>query len=307
MKHMRRVTSVGLLLLFAAAFPARSAGAQIDLSGEWSARLHEDRLHRRDPPGPDVGDYTGLPINDAARHKAESWDASVLSLPERQAIPASALYGNRGAANLRISKVVDDATQQVVAFKLFRSPGGASATRMIWMDGRPHPPEYAAHTFQGFSTGRWEGNMLTVRTTHVKMGFVQRNGVPHSDQATMTEHFIRHGDTLTVVSVVDDPAYLEEPLMRSSNWALDLTQELQPFPFEIVEEIAGRPEGYVPHYLPGANTQLTEFAEREGLPFEATRGGKATTYPEYQVRLKELMATTSRRGTQPQPSTPRQP
>ena len=61
--------------------------------------------------------------------------------------------------------------------------------------------------------------MLTVETTHIKMSFIQRNGVPHSDNATLTEHFIRHGDWLTVVSVVYDPAYLEEPLMRSSNWA----------------------------------------------------------------------------------------
>jgi hypothetical protein len=183
---------------------------------------------------------------------------------------------------------VDEATQRVVAFKLFRSPGGSSASRTIWMDGRPHPPEYAAHTFQGFSTGKWEGDMLTVETTHLKMAFIQRNGVPHSDNATLTEHFIRHGDWLTVISVVYDAAYLEEPLMRSSNWALDLSQQLEPFPYEIVDEIAGRPEGYVPHYLPGKNGQLKEFADRERLPFEATRGGKETTYPEYQVRLKEI-------------------
>jgi hypothetical protein len=286
---VRNLPRIGLAILFAAGLLPVKAAAQIDLTGEWSARLHEDRLHRRDPPGPEVGDYTGLPINDAARRKAESWDASILSLPERQAIPASAMYGNRGAANLRISKIVERATQQVIAFELFRSPGGSSASRVIWMDGRPHPSEYAAHTFQGFSTGKWEGDMLTVETTHVKMAFVQRNGVPHSDNATMTEHFVRHGDVLTVISVVSDPAYLEEPLIRSSNWALDLEQELQPFPLEIVDEIAGRPEGYVPHSLPGQNTQLKEFAEHYGLPFEATRGGAATTYPEYQVRLKQLM------------------
>ena len=285
----RNLPRIALAVLFAAGMLPVKAIAQIDLTGEWSLRLHEDRLHRRDPPGPEVGDYTGLPINDAARRKAESWDASILSLPERQAIPASAMYGNRGGANLRISKIVDQATQRVVAFELFRSPGGSSASRVIWMDGRPHPPGYAAHTFQGFSTGQWEGDMLTVETTHVKMAFVQRNGVPHSDNATMTEHFVRHGDVLTVISIVSDPAYLEEPLIRSSNWALDLEQQLRPFPLEIVDEIAGRPEGYVPHYLPGQNTQLKEFAERYGLPFEATRGGAATTYPEYQIRLKQLM------------------
>jgi len=284
----RRLPHIALTVLFAAGMLPARAFAQIDFTGEWSLRLHEDRLHRRDPPGPEVGDYTGLPINEAARRKAESWDASVLSLPERQVIPSSAMYGNRGGANLRISKIVEPATQRVIAFELFRSPGGSSASRVIWMDGRPQPPEYAAHTFQGFSTGTWEGDMLTVETTHVKMAFIQRNGVPHSDNATMTEHFVRHGDVLTVISIVFDPAYLEEPLIRSSNWVLDLEQQLQPFPLEIVDEIAGRPEGYVPHYLPGQNTQLKEFAERYGLPPEATKGGAATTYPEYQLRLEQL-------------------
>ncbi len=44
---------------------AGGASAQVDLSGEWSARYHEDQDHRI--PGPELGDYTGLPINDAAR------------------------------------------------------------------------------------------------------------------------------------------------------------------------------------------------------------------------------------------------
>jgi len=43
----------------------------------------------------------------------------------------------------------------------------------------------------GFSTGKWEGHMLTVTTTHLKVGWIQRNGVAHSDKATMTEHYMR--------------------------------------------------------------------------------------------------------------------
>ena len=36
--------------------------------------------------------------------------------------------------------------------------------RTIYMDGRPHPSENAPHTWQGFSTGEWEGDMLKVTT-----------------------------------------------------------------------------------------------------------------------------------------------
>jgi hypothetical protein len=57
------------------------------------------------------------------------------------------------------------------------------------------------------------------RTTHVKAGWIQRNGVPASDRAIITEHIVRHGDVLTLVSVVDDPIYLEEPLVRSTTGA----------------------------------------------------------------------------------------
>jgi len=306
MKHICLARHVGPWLLIATVFASSPAFAQIDFSGEWAVRLHEDEPHRQAGPnndtggrhGADIGDYTGLPINAAARLKADSWDASIQSLPEHQTDPSSAIYGDVAIANLRMSKIVDDATEQVVAFKIFRSPGGATGTRIIWLDGRPHPPEYAAHTWAGFSTGTWEGNMLTVETTHIKAGYLQLNGVAHSDQATMTEHYIRHGAYLTVISVVNDPQYLEEPFIRSTNWVIDLTQQLNSVPNEIVDEIAGRPDGVVPAHLPGTNPSLREFADLYHIPFEATRGGKETTYPEYQLRLKELMARVPKKSAE---------
>src|SRR5260221_10533055 len=88
------------------------------------------------------------------------------------------------------------------------------------MDGRPHPSDLAPHTWAGFSTGTWDRNMLVVSTTHIKMGWIQRNGAPTSDLATMTEVFIRHGDYLMVVSLVKDPVFLSEPFIRTSNYAL---------------------------------------------------------------------------------------
>jgi len=211
-----------LLFFVATTFATSRAWAQIDLSGEWAARLHEDLPHRNDAlgGGPEIGDYTGLPINDAARLKADSWDASILSARERQTIPSPTVYSMR-ASNIRISTLVDATTQRVIALELYRSPGNSGTTRMIWMDGRPHPPEYAAHTWQGFSTGTWQGDTLTVETSHLKAGWIQRNGVPTSDLATMTERFIRHGDHLTVVHFVSDPIYLEEPFIRSTNYVLD--------------------------------------------------------------------------------------
>src|SRR5438132_14192889 len=90
--------------------------AQIDPSGEWAPLFHEDQPERL--PGPDIGDYLGLPINDAARMKADSWDASLLTLPEHQCKPHPSDYGMRGPANLRIWKEVDTATHQTVAWHI---------------------------------------------------------------------------------------------------------------------------------------------------------------------------------------------
>jgi hypothetical protein len=54
-----------------------------------------------------------------------------------------------------------------------------------------------------------------------------------------------------------------------------------------VSEI-NREQGYVPHHLPGSNTFLREFAEKHTLPFEPTRGGAETMYPEYMLKLKDM-------------------
>ena len=296
-----RVRIVGFLL-FAIAFAGVPLFAQqeqppqtvADLAGEWGMRQHEDQPERG--PGPDLGDYLGLPINDAARRKADSWDASILTLPEHQCKPHPSTYALRGPQNLRIWKEVDPGTQKVVAIATHGS--WMSPLRTIWLDGRPHPPDYAAHTWMGFSTGVWEGNMLTVTTTHLKMGWIRRNGIAHSDQATMTEHYIRHGNQLTVVTMVEDPIYLTEPFYRSSNWEWAPEQNIGPYPCgpqQIIVEV-DRPQGTVPHHLPGSNAFVKEFADKYHLPFEATRGGAETTYPEYQLKLKELLAKTPSTG-----------
>src|SRR5437879_595123 len=73
----------------------------------------------------------------------------------------------------------------------------------------------AAHVCR-FSTGKFEGNILTVTTTHIKRGWLRANGAPQSDAATVTEHLIRHGDTVTILAVVNDPVYLSEPMTKTS-------------------------------------------------------------------------------------------
>ena len=176
-------------LLFGWLLSAGPAHAQVSLVGDWSSRIHEDST-RTDPS---IGDFGGLPLTPQALAHADTWTESRLTLIERQCVPNGASWAFRGPAQIRIWEEKDPVTQDVVAIKTFIAT--FSQTRTIWMDGRPHPGKYAPHTWQGFSTGKWEGSMLTVQTTHLKRFFHRRNGVPMSDQAVMTEHFIRTATT----------------------------------------------------------------------------------------------------------------
>ena len=87
------------------------------------------------------------------------------------------------------------------------------------MDGRAHPPDYAPHTWQGFSTGSWDGDVLVVETTHLKAGWMRRNGLPLSDRATMTDRFHRYGDIMTHVSIVEGAAVADHGALDDPAWA----------------------------------------------------------------------------------------
>jgi hypothetical protein len=260
------------------------AFAQVNLQGEWVGRYHEDQLDRI--PGPEWGDNLGLPINDSARLYSESWDTARGSMLEHQCQPYNVAHIYRGPLQFRIWVETDPDSQEVVAIKQYL--GTYEQRRTIWMDGRPHPKDYAPHTWMGFSTGEWHGDILVVNTTHIKAEYFRRTGVPSSDRTTLMEYYMRHGDLMTHVTIATDPVYLTEPLVFSQEFVpLDRPNNNWLYNCDYVLEVA-RSKNDVIHFLPGTNPFLTEFAERHGIPIEATRGGAETMYPEYMAKVRTM-------------------
>jgi hypothetical protein len=274
----------GFVLLVIILFHGSVALAQVDLSGMWSPLIHEDAPQRGN--GSLIGDYTGLPISSANRLRSESWAADIMEVPEFVCRPYSSDDGFYASpAQLMIWKEVDKATQQLVAYHTHIFYHEQEQT--IWMDGRPHPPEYALHTWAGFSTGEWEGDALLYTTTHLKESFIERNGPVRSDRATVRTRLYRHGQYLNATVIVYDPVYLTEPFVRTESWVYDPKLEMRPYPCEEATETVV-PRGKVPHYLPGKNSILTEFPAQYRIPPEAALGGAETMYPEYIAKMKKM-------------------
>ena len=267
------------IILLAAVLVAASpqlAAAQVDFSGEWTPVRSMDNTEN-----PWVGDWVGLPLNAAGLARAEGWDASLLSLPEYQCRPHGWAYIYRGPTALRISKEVDPFSRQVLAYH----PEWHQSTNMpVYLDGRAHPPAEAAHTWGGFSTGRWDGDMLRTTTTHLKEDYIRRNGAMVSDEAKVTSWWIRRGDYLTWINIVDDPMYLSEPLIRATEYRLNVNSLVPAHPCTAVFE--GLDKGVVPHFMPGENPFLKDIRTRYGLAPDAPTGGAETMYPEYQRKLR---------------------
>jgi cyclase len=294
-KHLFLLLAIAMLACIPAyGQPARPQGPP-DISGEWRLELMEDPGQLGASGQPPLGDYLGIPFNDGGRLRADTTPESIWGTPEYQCRPHSAPHQWRGLGGARIFKEQDPLTREV---KVYHVQFMRSLDRPIFMDGRPHPPAWAPHTWTGFSTGQWIGNTLKVTTTHLKDGYLKRGGPQTSDMYTMTEYITRHGEILTIVTHIDDPVYLDEPYVQSTTYVTDTTgtTAVETCNASSFAENGGTNRHWVPHFLPGQNTALTEWLKAEDwVPVEPTRGGVKTLYPEYRSVLNGSTSTANLR------------
>ena len=201
--------------------PTPQASAPIDLTGYWVAVVTEDWRWRMVTP--QKGDYTSVlaVMNAEARKVADAWDPST---------DGSCLaYG--AAALMRMPTRLNITWENPTTLKIDTDAG--QQTRRLLFDTASKPAE--TRTLQGHSVATWErlggrggrgpaqGGSLRVVTTNMSGGWLRKNGVPYSAEATLTEHFDRFQgpndeEWLVVTSIVSDPKYLSADFVTSSQF-----------------------------------------------------------------------------------------
>ncbi len=196
------------------------AAAPFDLTGQWVSVITEDWRHRMMTPP--RGDVDSVPVNAAGRAVAEAWDRMRDESQGLACRPFGAAALMRVPGRLRISwdgssilRIEADAGEQVRLLHFADAPTGQSAswqgvTGAEWrLSGGPGP-------------GQRNGSIRAV-TTHLLPGYLRWNGVPYSADAVVTEHFDLlvqpdGSQWLVVQTIVDDPTYLTQPFITSSNF-----------------------------------------------------------------------------------------
>jgi hypothetical protein len=186
--------------------------APIDLAGYWVSPIVEDWKYRMVTPTKGV--FDAVPLNAEGRKLGESWDPAKDEAAGEQCRAYGAGGIMRLPGRLRISWQ-DDTTLKV-------ETDTGTQTRLFHFGDSPAPAE---SSWQGHSVAQWNvaARTLKVVTTHLRPGYVRKNGAPYSDRAVVTEYWdmnvMPNGDRwLTVISKVEDPQYFARPYTTSSDF-----------------------------------------------------------------------------------------
>jgi hypothetical protein len=215
--------------------PTATASAPIDLTGYWVSVITEDwRWRMVTPP---KGDYASIPITPEAKQIADAWD------PAKDEAAGEACKSYGGAAIMRVPGRLHITWQDDNTLKVETDAG--MQTRLLHFGGWKAPPREP--TWPGNSVAEWEMpgraggrgpargggaaeqagqprfGHLKVVTTHMRPGYLRKNGVPYSVDAVMTEHWEvykeRNGTQwLVITTLIDDPKYLQQQYVTSPNF-----------------------------------------------------------------------------------------
>jgi hypothetical protein len=208
--------------------PAKQVAPE-DLTGYWVSIVTEDWRWRMVTPA--KGDYTSVPLNQAGRKAADAWD------PDKDIAAGNQCKAYGAAAIMRVPgrlhvTWVDDNTLKI-------DTDAGTQTRTFHFNAKV--PASEAPSWQGYSDASWDGlrppprrgggaapagGSLKVVTTHMKPGYLRKNGVPYSSDAVLTEYYDRtnepNGDSwLIVTTIVHDPDNLNQDFVTSTHFKME--------------------------------------------------------------------------------------
>jgi hypothetical protein len=210
--------------------PTAKAAAPIDLTGYWVSIVNEDWRFRMVTPSP--GDYQGVPMTAEARKAADAWD------PAKDEAAGEQCKSYGAPALLRVPEHLHITWQDDRTLRLDTDAG--TQTRLFHFGDWKAPA--GPPTLQGDSLASWETRAagrggpqpdpnappqgkgsLKVVTSHLKAGYLRKNGVPYSENTALTEYWDmikeRNNDIMLVVTIVTtDPQNLREPFIITSHF-----------------------------------------------------------------------------------------
>jgi hypothetical protein len=193
---------------------------------------------------PPKGDYASVLLNPEGRRVADLWDPARDEAKGEQC----RAFGAGGIMRMPLRAHItwsDDWTLKI-------DTDAGRQTRLLHFRERDARTDKG--TWQGHSAASWEGGgvlrgrvaaeevflgrlsdvpdgtrapleygTLKVITTGLRPGYLRKNGVPYSENAVITEYFDRlsgpgGSEWITVTTIVDDPKYLGEPFITSSQF-----------------------------------------------------------------------------------------
>ena len=158
-----------------------------------------------------AGDFAGLKLKPAAIEQVKKYDYAQELKRENTCVPPSVVFYMQAPFPMEIYQGRDLIVLKMEYFDM---------VRVVFLDGRPHPPESAPHSKSGFSTGRWDGDTLVVETSHIEPGTFMNNGFSHSAHIKLNERFrlSPDGNTLWLTQIYEDPETFEGVAARYMAW-----------------------------------------------------------------------------------------
>jgi hypothetical protein len=203
----RRTSSAKLLALFAlvssvnTAAPAKDALKTADISGVWQADMPFDFV---DPAKDEI------PLTPSYAAKLKVWrEAADSGKPIADSVARCEAFGMPRIMSFGLMELLQTPGRVTLITEILHE------VRRIHTDDRKAPDDLEL-TYDGFSTGHWEKNVLVVHTTGLKANANDQYGIPHSDQLVIDERIelLKPDRLRDRITLIDSAAY-------TKHWTVD--------------------------------------------------------------------------------------